>query len=146
MATSARVNRVTYELLDDNLVRLERRVTSTKNFGNRLNNLKKFKWADEESKEVYNRLWNRRIKVKPITKFITFIILVGMYILIPYPLVRFLFYIIVVLSFIRVTAIGMEIKEGFDEMYEAYDNLLDLLKGDNKWVMINLKQRKDLVK
>ena len=70
--------------------------------------------------------------MKPITKFITFIILVGMYILIPYPLVRFLFYIIVVLSFIRVTAIGMEIKEGFDEMYEAYDNLLDLLKGDNK--------------
>lgn len=56
MATSARVNRVTYELLDDNLVRLERCVTSTKNFGNRLNNLKKFKWADEESKEVYNRL------------------------------------------------------------------------------------------
>ena len=55
-ATSARINRVTYELLDDNLVRLEKCVTSTKNFGNRLTNLKKFKWADEESKEVYNRL------------------------------------------------------------------------------------------
>ena len=55
-ATSARINRVTYELLDDNLVRIERCVTSTKNFGNRLINLKKFKWADEESKEVYNRL------------------------------------------------------------------------------------------
>ena len=55
-ATSARINRVTYELLDDNLVILERCVTSTKNFGNQLINLKKFKWADEESKEVYNRL------------------------------------------------------------------------------------------
>lgn len=55
-ANPARITRVTYELLDDNLVRLERCVTSTKNFGNRLNNLKKFKWADEESKEVYNRL------------------------------------------------------------------------------------------
>ena len=55
-ATSARINQVTYELLDDKLDILEKRVTSTKNFGNRLNNLKKFKWADEESKEVYNRL------------------------------------------------------------------------------------------
>ena len=55
-ATSARINQVTYELLDDKLAILERRVTSTKNFGNRLNNLKKFKWADEESKEVYKRL------------------------------------------------------------------------------------------
>lgn len=55
-ANPARITRVTYELLDDNLVRLERCVTSTKNFGNQLNNLKKFKWADKESKEVYNRL------------------------------------------------------------------------------------------
>ena len=55
-ATSARINQVTYELLDDNSAILEKRVTSTKNFGNRLNNLKKFKWADEESKEVYKRL------------------------------------------------------------------------------------------
>lgn len=55
-ATSARINRVTYELLDDTLAILERCVTSTKNFGHRLNNLKKFKWADEESKEVYKRL------------------------------------------------------------------------------------------
>lgn len=55
-ATSARINQVTYELLDDKLAILERRVTSTKNFGHRLNNLKKFKWADEESKEVYKRL------------------------------------------------------------------------------------------
>ena len=51
-----RITRVTYELLDDNLVRLERGVTSTKIFGNQLINLKKFKWADEASKEVYNRL------------------------------------------------------------------------------------------
>ena len=55
-ATSARINQVTYELLDDNSAILERRVTSTKNFGYRLSNLKKFKWADEESKEVYKRL------------------------------------------------------------------------------------------
>lgn len=55
-ATSARINQVTYELLDDTLAILERHVTSTKNFKNRLNNLKKFKWADEESKEVYKRL------------------------------------------------------------------------------------------
>ena len=51
-----RITRVTYELLDDNLVRLKKCVTSTKNFGNQLINLKKFKWADEASKEVYNRL------------------------------------------------------------------------------------------
>lgn len=55
-ATSARINQVTYELLDDNLAILEKRVTSTKNFGHRLSNLKKFKWADEESEEVYKRL------------------------------------------------------------------------------------------
>ena len=55
-ATSARINQVTYELLDENLAILERCVTSTKNFGYRLSNLKKFKWADEERKEVYKRL------------------------------------------------------------------------------------------
>lgn len=55
-ATSARINRVSYELLDDKSVPFERRVTSTKNFGHRLNKLKHFKWADEESKEVYRRL------------------------------------------------------------------------------------------
>lgn len=55
-ANPARITRVTYELLDDNLVRLEKCVTSTKNFGNQLNNLKKFKWADEESEEVYKKL------------------------------------------------------------------------------------------
>ena len=55
-ANPSRITRVTYELLDDNLVRLEKCVISTKNFGNQLINLKKFKWADEASKEVYNRL------------------------------------------------------------------------------------------
>lgn len=53
---SAGVNQVTYELLNDNSVPFERRVTSTKNFGRRLNNLKHFQWADEQSKEVYRRL------------------------------------------------------------------------------------------
>ena len=55
-ANPSRITRVTYELIDDNLVRLERGVTSTKNFGNQLINLKKFKWADEASKKAYNRL------------------------------------------------------------------------------------------
>jgi hypothetical protein len=56
-ANPSRITRVTYELLDDNLVRVEKCVTSTKNFGNQLTNLKRFKWADEKkSKEVYNRL------------------------------------------------------------------------------------------
>ena len=55
-ANPARITRVTYALLDDDLVRIEKCVASTKNFGIRLNDLKKFKWFDEESKEVYNRL------------------------------------------------------------------------------------------
>ena len=59
-ANPSRITRVTYELLDNNLVRLERGVISTKNFGNQLINLKKFKWADEASKEVYNRLWKNK--------------------------------------------------------------------------------------
>lgn len=68
--------------------------------------------------------------MKPITKIITFIILVGTYMIIPYPEVRFIFYIIMVLLFIKVTAVGMEIKEGFDEVYDAYDRLVSIIKGD----------------
>ena len=84
--------------------------------------------------------------MKLITKIITFIILVGTYMLMPYPEGRFIFYIIMVLLFIKVTAVGMEIKEGFDEIYDAYVNILSLLKGDTEWFMIHLKQRKDLMK
>ena len=84
--------------------------------------------------------------MKPITKIITFIILVGTYMIMPYPEGRFIFYIIVVLLFIKVTAVGMEIKEGFDEVYNEYLKILSLLKGDTEWFMINLKQRKDLMK
>ena len=84
--------------------------------------------------------------MKPITKFITFIILIGTYMIMPYPEGRFIFYIIMVLLFIKVTAVGMEIKEGFDEVYDAYVKIVSILKGDTKWFMIHLKQRKDLVK
>ena len=84
--------------------------------------------------------------MKPIQKFITFIVLVGAYMIMPYPVVRFLFYIIMVLLFIKVTDIGMQIKDGFDELYEAYVKLVSILKGDTEWFMINLKQRKDLMK
>ena len=70
--------------------------------------------------------------MKPITKIITFIILVGTYMIIPYTEVRYIFYIIMVLLFIKVTAVGMEIKEGFDEVYDAYDRLVSILKGDTK--------------
>ena len=70
--------------------------------------------------------------MKPITKIITFIVLVGIYMIIPYPEVRFLFYIILVLSFIKVVDVGMKIKEGFDEIYDAYDNILSILKGDKE--------------
>ena len=68
--------------------------------------------------------------MKPITKIITFIILVGTYMVMPYPEGRFIFYIIMVLLFIKVTAVGMEIKEGFDEIYDAYDRLVSIIKGD----------------
>ena len=68
--------------------------------------------------------------MKPITKIITFIILVGTYMIMPYPEGRFIFYIIMVLLFIKVTAVGMEIKEGFDEVYDAYDRLVSIIKGD----------------
>ena len=68
--------------------------------------------------------------MKPITKIITFIALVGMYMIIPYPEVRFIFYIIMVLLFIKVTAVGMEIKEGFDEIYDEYVKIVSILKGD----------------
>lgn len=70
--------------------------------------------------------------MKPIQKFITFIVLVGAYMVMPYPVVRFLFYIIMVLLFIKVTDIGMQIKDGFDELYEAYVKLVSILKGDTK--------------
>ena len=68
--------------------------------------------------------------MKPITKIITFIVLVGMYMIMPYPEGRFIFYIIMVLLFIKVTAVGMEIKEEFDEVYDAYDRLVSIIKGD----------------
>ena len=70
--------------------------------------------------------------MKPITKIITFIILVGTYMIIPYPEGRFIFYIIVVLLFIKVTAVGMEIKEGFDEVFNEYLKILSILKGDTE--------------
>ena len=70
--------------------------------------------------------------MKPITKIIAFIILVGTYMIIPYPEVRFIFYIIMVLLFIKVTAVGMEIKEGFDEVFNEYLKILSLLKGDTE--------------
>ena len=84
--------------------------------------------------------------MKPITKIITFIILVGTYMIMPYPEGRFIFYIIMVLLFITVTAIGMETKEVLDKVFNEYLKILSLLKGDTKWCMINLKQRKDLEK
>lgn len=70
--------------------------------------------------------------MKPITKIITFIILVGTYMIMPYPEGRFLFYIIVVLLFIKVTAIGMETKEVLDAVYDEYISILSLLKGDTE--------------
>ena len=70
--------------------------------------------------------------MKLITKIITFIILVGTYMLMPYPEGRFIFYIIMVLLFIKVTAVGMEIKEGFDEVFNEYLKILSLLKGDTE--------------
>ena len=68
--------------------------------------------------------------MKPITKIITFIILVGTYMIMPYPEGRFIFYIIMVLLFIKVTAVGMEIKEGFDEVFNEYLKILSIIKGD----------------
>lgn len=56
IVSNGRVVKVTYELRDDKSVPFERLVTSTKIFGLLLNELKHFKWADEESKEVYRRL------------------------------------------------------------------------------------------
>ena len=84
--------------------------------------------------------------MKPITKIITFIILVGTYMIMPYPEGRFIFYIIMVLLFITVTAIGMETKEVLDKVFNEYLKIVSILKGDTKWFMIHLKQRKDLVK
>ena len=84
--------------------------------------------------------------MKPIAKIITFIILVGTYMIMPYPEGRFIFYIIVVLLFIKVVDVDMKIKEGFDEVYNEYLKILSILKGDTEWFMINLKQRNVLMK
>ena len=84
--------------------------------------------------------------MKPITKIITFIILVGTYMIMPYPEGRFIFYIIMVLLFIKVTAVGMEIKEVLDKVFNEYLKILSLLKGDTEWILINLKQRNVLMK
>ena len=84
--------------------------------------------------------------MNPITKIITFIVLVGTYMIMPYPEGRFIFYIIMVLLFIKVTAVGMKIKEGFDEVFNEYLKILSILKGDTEWFMINLKQRNILMK
>ena len=70
--------------------------------------------------------------MKLITKIITFIVLLGTYMIIPYPEVRFIFYIIMVLLFIKVTDVGMKIKEGFDEVYDEYLKILSILKGDTE--------------
>ena len=84
--------------------------------------------------------------MKPITKIITFIILIGIYMIIPYPEVRFLFYIILALAFIKVVDVGMKIKEGFDEVFNEYLKILSILKGDTECFIINLKQRNVLMK
>ena len=70
--------------------------------------------------------------MKPITKIITFIVLVSMYMFIPYQEARFLFYIILALAFIKVVDVGMKIKEGFDEVFNEYLKILSLLKGDTE--------------
>ena len=70
--------------------------------------------------------------MKPITKIITFIILVGTYMIMPYPEGRFIFYIIMVLLFIKVTAVGMEIKEGFDEIYDYLNQQLENQSNQDK--------------
>ena len=70
--------------------------------------------------------------MKPITKIITFIVLVGMYMIIPYPEVRFLFYIILALAFIKVVDVGMKIKEGFDEIYDYLNQQLQNQSNQDK--------------
>ena len=70
--------------------------------------------------------------MKPITKIITFIVLVGMYMIIPYPEVRFLFYIIMALAFIKVVDVGMKIKEGFDEIYDYLNQQLQNQSNQDK--------------
>ena len=54
--SNGRVVKGTDERLEEKSVPVETRVTPTKNFGHRLNKVKNFKWADEESKKVYRRL------------------------------------------------------------------------------------------
>ena len=70
--------------------------------------------------------------MKPITKIITFIVLIGMYMIIPYPEVRFLFYIILALAFIKVVDVGMKIKEGFDEIYDYLNQQLQNQSNQDK--------------
>lgn len=70
--------------------------------------------------------------MKPITKIITFIVLIGTYMIIPYPEVRFLFYIILALAFIKVVDVGMKIKEGFDEIYDYLNQQLQNQSNQDK--------------
>lgn len=70
--------------------------------------------------------------MKPITKIITFIILVSMYMFIPYQEARFIFYIILALAFIKVVDVGMKIKEGFDEIYDYLNQQLQNQSNQDK--------------
>lgn len=70
--------------------------------------------------------------MKPITKIITFIVLLGTYMIIPYPEVRFLFYIILALAFIKVVDVGMKIKKGFDEIYDYLNQQLQNQSNQDK--------------
>ena len=70
--------------------------------------------------------------MKPITKIITFIVLVGTYMIMPYPEGRFLFYIILALAFIKVVDVGMKIKKGFDEIYDYLNQQLQNQSNQDK--------------
>ena len=70
--------------------------------------------------------------MKPITKIITFIVLLGTYMIIPYPEVRFLFYFILALAFIKVVDVGMKIKKGFDEIYDYLNQQLQNQSNQDK--------------
>lgn len=76
-----------------------------------------------------------KTKQKLLKKIITFIVLVGAYIIMPYPEFRYFFYIILVMLFIKVTDIAMQMKDDFDELYDSYiilSSLLEKIIGDNK--------------
>ena len=70
--------------------------------------------------------------MKPITRIITFIVLVGTYMIMPYPEGRFIFYIILALAFIKVVDVGMKIKEGFDEIYDYLNQQLQNQSNQDK--------------